>query len=621
MRVARSLAVCIVGALVAGGCDPARQPDARFVSIAEIKGFDPILCNDQYSSGAQIQVYEGLNEFHYLKRPLELVPLMAEAKPEISPDGLTYTFRIRDAVFQDDPCFPGGKGRKVTAQDFVWCWKRLMAVPSSTGTWIFDGKIKGLDAWKEEAQKVLEPLFDRVNEYYPVEAPQMRDVMAKEVKGLRAVDERTLRVEFVEPYPQFLWTTAMSYTVVYPHEMVEHYGVDLMNHPVGTGAYHVEDYWIFDRKIVFVRNPTWHGGTYPAEGAPGDPEHGVVSDADRGLLKDAGKKLPFLDRVEFVTVTESQPRWLKFLSGDLDRVQTERQIWAQSMTDKGELRPELAARGIKIQREPMSDVTFTSFNMDDPVIGHKADDRGRKIRQAMSLAYDSRFWVERMRNGFWGVPAHGPIPPGIAGYVPDADSPYSQHDVERAKRLLAEAGYPGGKGLPEFDYEDNGSDTVSKIGSDIFRNCMAEIGIRVNPHSNTWDQFDDKVKGRRAQIFGMAWGADYPDAQNFLQLFYGPFGSPNSNNSNYNNPAYDALYDRMKVMQPGPERDAVIRKMLAILDEDCPWSYTDHRVAYSYYRSWLLNFKYMDINPWLFKYYRVDAAEKARVLSNGGEAK
>src|SRR5262245_22966635 len=132
--------VALASALLCG-CDETSegksQPDARFVSIAEIKGFDPILCNDQYSSGAQIQVYEGLNEFHYLKRPLELVPLMSEGKPEISADGLTYTFKIRDAVFQDDVCFPGGKGRKVTAHDFVWCWKRLMAVPSSTGSWIF----------------------------------------------------------------------------------------------------------------------------------------------------------------------------------------------------------------------------------------------------------------------------------------------------------------------------------------------------------------------------------------------------------------------------------------------------------------------------------------------------
>lgn len=611
MRWARSLAVSIAAAGLCGGCEPSRQSDARFVSIAEIKGFDPILCSDQYSAGAQIQVYEGLSEFHYLKRPLELVPLLAAAPPEISPDGLVYTFHLRDAVFQDDPCFPDGKGRKVTAQDFVWCWKRLFAVPSSTGSWIFEGKIKGLDEWRVAAQKVLTPLFDRVNQHYPAEGPEMSAVMAQEVAGLRAVDEHTLRVELVEPYPQFMWTTAMPFTVVYPHEAIEKYGVDLMNHPVGTGPYSAEDYWIFDRKITFVRNPTWHGGTYPTEGSPGDKE--------AGLLDDAGKKLPLLDRVEFVTITESQPRWLQFLDGKLDRVQTEREIWSQSMDENGELKPELFAKGVRIDRAPMSDLAYTVFNMDDPVLGHAAGDRGRKLRQAMCLAYDQKLWIDRMRNGFWSVPAFGPVPPTVAGYLPDAKSRFATRDVDAAKRLLAEAGFPGGRGLPEFDYEMNGSDTVSRVGAEIWRNCMAEIGIRTNLHANTWDQFDEKVKGRRAQTFGVAWSADYPDAQNFLQLLYGPFGSPNSNGANYNNPVYDKLYDRMKVMQPGPARDDVIREMLAIVNEDCPWSYTDHRVAYSYFRSWLLNFKYMDVNPWLFKYYRVDAAEKARVLGGTGE--
>ena len=604
MKWARSLAVCVVAFAAGGGCEPSRQPDARFVSIAEIKGFDPIFCNDQYSSGAQIQVYEGLTEFHYLKRPLELVPLMAEAAPEVSPDGLVYTFKIRDAVFQDDACFADGKGRKVTAADFVWCWKRLMADPSSTGAWIFEGKIKGLDDWTTRARDTVRPIYDRINEHYPVESEAMRPVMAEEIPGLRAVDAKTLRVELTEPYPQFMWTTAMSFTVVYPREAVERYGLDFMNHPVGTGAYRVEDYWVFDRKIVLVRSPTWHGGTYPTEGEPGDRE--------AGLLDDAGRKLPFLDRVEFVTIVASSPRWLRFRDADVDRVETDKEIWAKSMTDDGKLRPELAAAGIVVQAQPMADATFTSFNMYDKVIGAPAGEKGRKIRQAMCLAYDQKQWIDVMRNGFWAVPAIGPVPPGLAGYVKDVPSPYTGRDVARAKRLLEEAGHPGGRGLPAFSYEMNNADAVTRTGAEIFQNCMREIGITVEVKANTWDQFDDKVKKKDAQIFGMAWGADYPDAQNFLQLFYGPNESPGPNNANYRNPEYDRLYDEMKLMQPGPARDDVIRKMLRVLNEDCPWNYTDHRIRYVYSWAWLKNFKYLDINPWLFKYYRVDGAEKAR---------
>jgi ABC-type transport system substrate-binding protein len=615
MRVVQPLAVCAAALALAGGCDEAKEPDARFVSVAEIKGFDPIFCNDQYSSGAQVQVYEGLFEFSYLKRPLALEPLLAAAMPEISPDGLVYTFKLRDAVFQDDPCFPGGKGRAVAAQDLVWCWKRLMADPSSTGAWIFEGKIKGLDEWAAKAQKrVREPdLFDRVNEHYAVESPLMAPIMAEEVAGLSAVDANTLRVELTEPYPQFMWTTAMSFTVAYPHEAVERYGIDFMNHPVGTGAYRVEDYWIFDHKITFVRNPTWHGGTYPAEGEPGDKE--------LGLLDDAGKALPFLDRIEFVTIVESQPRWLRFLAGNVDRVETEREIWEKAMTEKGELKRELADKGIWVQKQPMADIAFTSFNMDDAVIGAPAGERGRKVRQAMSLAFDQALWIKVMRNGFWAIPARGPVPPAVAGYVGDVGDSFTGHDVARARRLLEEAGYPGGRGIPALGYEAYSSDAVARTGDEIFRNSMKDIGIEVDIHSNTWDQFDDKVKKKAAQVFGMAWAADYPDAQNFLQLFYGPNESPGPNNSNYKNPAYDKLYDEMKLMQPGPARDDVIRKMLKILNEDCPWSYTDHRIRYSYSRSWLKNYKYQDINPWLFKYYRVDRADKARRVGAGDARK
>jgi oligopeptide transport system substrate-binding protein len=598
MRRTRLLATCLAAALAAGSCQPKDEPDARFVSVADIKGFDPVFCNDQYSAGAQVQVYEGLTEFAYLKRPVELVPLLAEATPEVSKDGLVYTFKIRDAVFQDDPCFPQGKGRKVLAQDFVWCWKRLMADPSSTGSWIFEGKIAGLDEWTKKAQAIVRPMYDRVNEHYPVEAPEMRAVMAESVAGLSAPDEHTLRVQLVEPYPQFMWTTAMPFTVVYPPEACTRYGIDLMNHPVGTGAYHVEDYWVFDKKITFVRNPTWHGGTYPADGSPGDRE--------AGLLDDAGKALPFLDRIEFVTIVESQPRWLRFLSGNLDRVETEREIWEKAMTPEGKLRKELADQGVVVRSEPMADIAFTSFNMKDQVFGAPAGERGKKIRQAMCLAMDQQLWIKVMRNGFWAVPAYGPVPPGLAGYLPDVKSPYVDRDVERAKKLLAEAGYPEGRGLPHFVYEMNGSDAVSRTGCEIFRNCMKDIGIDVELRANTWDQFDDKVKKQAAQVFGMAWSADYPDAQNFLQLFYGPNESPGPNNSNYRNADYDALYDQMKVMQPGAERDAVIRKMLLILNEDCPWSYTDHRIRFTYFHDWLKNYKYLDINPWLFKYYRID---------------
>jgi ABC-type transport system substrate-binding protein len=588
-------------------CAKAPEPDARFAAIAEIKGFDPAYTSDQYAAGAQFQVFEPLLEIHPLKRPFELMPCLAETAPEESADHLTFTFKIRDALFQDDACFPDGKGRKVTARDFVWCFKRLMAVPDSQMNWIFAGKIKGLDDWAAKAAKKLEELFDYRNRHYPFESPEMQDLVDEEVPGLRALDDRTLRIELAEPYPQFLWTLTMG--LVYPHEAVEKYGVEFQNHPVGTGPYHVDEFWIFDRKITFVRNPTWHGQTYPTEGGPGDRE--------AGRLDDAGKPLPFLDRVEFVVIRESQPRWLEFLDGRLDRIDVEKEIWDRAMTDDARLKPDLVARGVRFETERMGNVAYTAINLEDPVLGLPAGERGRKVRQAMSLAYDVDEWIRIMRNGRWGVAAVNPIPPGLYGSV-DVASPYAKRDLVRAKKLLEDAGYPGGEGLPTFRYEMYGTDTLVRNSAEIFVSEMKEIGVDVELVGNTWDQMIAKINDKKAQIFGMSYSQDYPDAQDFLQLFYGPNEAPGPNATNYKNPEYDALYKKMSVMQDSPERDEVIKKMVAMVNEDCPWIYADVRTNYSFLHPWLKDFKYSDINSWMFKYCRVDKAEKARRLGRDG---
>ncbi len=593
-----------------GGCEEEWKPDVRVVSTAMIKGFDPIGTGDTYSSGAQGQVFEGLYEYHYLKRPFELRPSIADGMPEVSEDGLTYTFKLKkDIVFQDADCFPGGTGRAVKADDFVYCLKRLMAVPSSTGSWVLQGKIAGLDEWAARCGQKLSEVYDIVNEYYPFEHPDVAPFIDEEVAGLRALDDHTLQITLVEPYPQFMWTLAMSYTVAYPREAVETYGMGVQTKPVGSGPYICKQYWPFDLKVQLERNPTYREDYYPSEGAPGDEE--------RGLLRDAGKRLPLADKVEIAIVQNASPRWLKFLEGQIDRVETEKDIWGEAMELDGTLREDVADAGIWVDIDSKADLAYTGFNMDDPIIGAPAGEKGKKIRQAICLAYDQQGWIKVMRNGFWSMPATGPIPPGMAGWV-DVVSPYSGRNVERAKELLAEAGYPEGRGLPVIEYELSGTTSVNRNGAEILRSSCAEIGIELKLNGQTWDQFTDKVRDKNAQMFGMAWIADYPDAQNFLQLFYGPYESPGSNGSNYKNPAYDALYNRMKLMQPGPERDVIIREMVAIVNEDCPWSYTDYRVQYTYLQEWLQNFKFHSINTFPLKYYGVDRDARQKRI---GEAR
>ncbi len=609
----RTLALSCALAAPLVGCERPPPVDARFVSVAAIKGFDPIDSGDVYASGAQSQVYEGLLQYHYLKRPVELIPCLAAEMPTVSDDGLVFTVKLRrDAVFQDNECFEGGKGRLLTAHDVVYCIKRFMGVPSSTGSWLLEDRIVGLDAWAERAGKKLGTLFDAVNEYYPYEHPDMAALRDEEVPGLLALDDFTVRFTLTKPFPQFLYTLAMSYTAVYPHEALDHYGMTLHLHPVGTGPYRVEEYWPPDKKILFERNPTFRGEAYPTEGGPGDVE--------AGLLDDAGRSLPFLDRIEFVVIEAPQPRWLRFASGDIERVETEQDIWQEAMIrDTDELRPELVEQGIRVSVATKTDLAYFAFNMEDEILGVPAGERGRKVRQAICLAYDQAQWIKVMRNGYWATPAFGPLPPTVQGFV-EVRSPYAGRDVERARQLLIEAGYPGGEGLAPLEYELSGVSTTSRKGAEIFKQSMREIGLDVNLNGQTWDQFLNKVRQKKAQMFGMAWLADYPDAENFLQLFYGPNESPGPNNSNYANPEYDKLYERFAVMTMGPERNEVVKEMLDVMYEDCPVSFTDYRIQYTYTQPWLRNFKFLQFTNWAFKYYDVDQDEKARRLGTDGRS-
>ena len=221
MNKLKILSILTISFILFGACTKKRDLDSKVLNIsvkAKIKGMDPIYANDMYSSNEVARVYEGLLEYHYLKRPYTLIPNLAEAMPTVSSDGLTYTFKIKKGVvFQDDAAFEGGKGRELVAEDFVYSIKRL-ADPKlqALGWWILDGKIKGLNEWREKHtdSKVVD--YDET------------------VEGLKAIDKYTLKFKLTKPFPQFLYSLAMPFTFVVAKEVLSHYGKEFLNHPVGT---------------------------------------------------------------------------------------------------------------------------------------------------------------------------------------------------------------------------------------------------------------------------------------------------------------------------------------------------------------------------------------------------
>ena len=585
--------------LFLSGCGPGQldhQAEGEMVAYAptaRLRGFDPVKAGDTASAAAIAKVYEGLLQYAYLDRPYRVEPLLAAAMPEVSPDGLTYTFTLREGIyFQDDPCFKktDGQGRELVAEDFVYSIKRVADVKTeSTGFWAFNDRIVGLNEFRERSTRA------DVTDY---------DVS---VEGLQALDRYTLKITLTRPYPQLLWVLTMHYGFAVPREAVEYYQKELghpefVNHPVGTGPFVLKE-WKRNYRIEFVRNPKWRETgrveTYPTTGEPIDHQ--------LGLLEMAGQQVPFLDRIVQFVVGDASTTWLMFLTGQFGISGIARDNWEVATTENMGLSEDLKVRGIKMYNSEELSVFYVGFNMDDPILGNN-----KKLRQAMSCALNTPEWVKFHHDRV--VRPVGPIPPGVAGYK-DMESPFA-FNLEKAKQLLAEAGYPGGVN-PEtgsaltFEMSIGNAQTPEmRQSAELFNSHMDKIGIKIKPDYSNWPTFLDKLDRRQVQLYRLGWIADYPDAENFLQLFYGPNSSPGPNHSNYSNPEFDVLYEKVRVMQDSPMRTKLYEDMAELIIEDCPWIFLHTQLSTVLTHDFIGNYKPHDFPYGMVKYRTIDQAKR-----------
>jgi len=594
--VLRFLALAIV-VIAFTSCTTKTDSNPNVLNLAtsqKIKGMDPALAQDKYSSDEIVKVYEGLLQFHPLKRPYVLEPLLAEALPIVSKDKLKYTFKIRKGVrFHDDKAFPEGKGREVTAKDFEYSLKRL-ADPKvqSTGWWLLENRVKDLDEWRKKITDSKEPTnYDEL------------------VEGLKAIDSHTLQIELKAPFPQFLYALAMPYSMVVAKEVVDHYKAEFINHAVGTGPFTLETYKP-NEVLVYKKNSNYWDAVYPSEGEPGDQE--------KGLLDDAGKKLPLVDGINVRVIVEEQPLWLHFLRGEIDSSGIPKDSFGKAVRPKDSSKPltydnlalsdELQSKGIDLSTAVNMDFTYTAFNtqsVDFPQLKEK------KVRQAISLALDDKESIQKFYNGM-ATSAQTPIPPGVNGYDPEFKNPYRTGDLDKARKLLADAGYPGGKGFPVLPY-DTVSSATSRQMADYVVKQLDQIGIKVSINSSTWPQLLERVQNRQTQLWGIAWGADYPDAENFLQLFYGPNSQPGGmNGSYYQNKEFDKIFEKARVMEDSPARTELYKKLGRMIAEDAPVIMGLHRIAVGLRHPWIKNAKHDEFSMNRAKYLRIDLDVKKK---------
>ena len=498
------------------------ENDVLRVPLREnIATFDPANAYDTISIEVISQSLEQLYQYHYLDRPYRLEPLLAKGMPRIDKGGTRYTIELKRGIrYHDDPAF-GGRIRHLQAIDFVHQIKRIaLTTTKSNGWFLFKGLIVGLDDFRERAK-------------------HYRDILKLPVSGLQtSADQGTLTVQLTRPFPQFQYVLAMTFSTPVPYEAIRHYQNNLNEHMVGTGPFQLLQ-WKRNHSVTMVKNPHYRHSTYPAQG---DEEARA-----RGMLADAGKALPFLSRIEFTLLAEAQTRWLNFLSGKIDTILIPKDNFNTAITAQGELSPALTAKDIVLDIAPTLYHFWVSFNMNHPILG-----KNRKLRQAIAHAIDVDKYIALFTNNV-GQRSHSIFVPGIRGHDPQTRASF-RYDLQRAKQLLQEAGYPGGSGLPRFTYDVRGQATFNRQHGEFIKMALQQIGLQIDVISNTFPGFLKKLREGKLQIFNDGWGLDYPDAENAALLLHSDNHPPGPNAASYNNPEVDRLIDELKLLPDGEKK-------------------------------------------------------------------
>ncbi|MFG6466086.1 ABC transporter substrate-binding protein [Roseateles sp. BYS87W] len=532
--------------------------------------------------------------------------------------------------------------REVVADDFVYALKRHASPRQEAPVAaVFSEHLLGMKDYmalvRRESERQLKGLPENL-----ADKPFL-DLRQWPLAGAEAVNDHLLRIRLKGRYPQWQYWMATNFTAPIPWEVDAFYAQPGMaarslgwnRWPVGTGPFMMTTYEQ-DRRHVMSRNPNYRVDTYPCEGAPGD--------AEAGRLADCGKRLPFVDRVVAINIKEQVPIKELFKQGHLDLPEMDRADWGVNLAvdrdDSDEVRAFFEQRGFQL---PMTvDITnwYLGFNWLDPVVGRgdtpEQQRRNRALRQAISIAIDWEEGYGRIFRAKGGDAAHGPIPPGVFGSregQPGQFNPVT-HRLENgqpvrrpladALKLMEEAGYPGGRdaatGKPlvlNYDFQRVVTPEL-KAENDWLVRQFAKLGIQLDIRATDFNQFQEKVLKGKHQIFWWGWFADYPDAENFLFLLYGPNSKSRfegENTANYDNPEFNRLYRRLQQLEDGPEKAAVMAQMTDIVRQDAPWAWGYWSYSAVAYQRWVHNGKPGVVVRDRARYLRVDVDERARSVA------
>ncbi len=533
MKKLRNIALCAIVLLSA--CSHHRHEDKmifRYNESAGIATLDPAFAKDQSIIWPCRQLYNGLVE---LDTALQVQPSIAK-NWTISADGLVYTFTLRDDVyFHNNELFGKDSTRRVVAQDFVYSFGRITNPDvASPGAWVLAG-----------------------------------------VESTDAPNDSTFVVRLKEPFAPFISLLGMVYCSVVPHEVVEHYGKDFRSHPCGTGPFRFQ-YWKEGVKLVFRRNPLYF-------------EFDTNQSSTTSELQTPNSelnRLPYLDAVAITFIVDRQTVFLEFIKGNLDFMNSlDASYKDELLNPDGTLRDKYASR-IRMESTPYLNTEYLGFNLSTSLLDRRhpagtavtaefdettpnsklrTPSSELKLRQAINYGFDRRKMMRYLRNNIGEPGVYGFIPCGLPGA---AAEPIYEYDPERAKQLLAEAGFPGGKGLPKLKL----STTANYLDlCKYIQQQLGLLGLDVQVDVNPPAALREQIAQGKADWFRGSWVADYPDAENYLSLFYSPNRAPaGPNYTRFNNSEFDRLYEQARSCTDPERREALYRRMDNLVMQQAP---------------------------------------------------
>ncbi len=476
----------------------------RYNEAAGITSLDPAYSRNLSNIWACNQLFNGLVE---LDDSLMIKPSIAKSW-EISEDGTSYHFHLRnDVYFHDHTSFSDGKGRKVKASDFQYSFRRIAdPATASPGSWVFSS--------------VVDPLGE----------------------GFHAPDDSTFTIKLKKPFPPFLGILTMKYCSVVPFEIVDALGKDFRMAPSGTGPFQFK-YWKEGVKLVFRKNPVYF---------------------ERDL---EGEPLPYLDAVSITFLMDKQSAFLEFVKGNLDFISgMDPSYKDELLTPDGQLNPKYRSRFYLI-KEPYLNTEYLGFLLDEKKTSENNPLLDLRIRKAINYGFDRKHMIRYLKNNIGTPGLYGMIPPGLPSFQKNMMFGYD-YQPDSTRKLLADAGYPYGEGLPDIHLATT-SDYLDLCR--FIQHQLGELGINIRISVNPPATNAQLVGTSRLDFFRASWIADYPDAENYLSLFYGKNFSPaGPNYTHFSNSEFDALYLKAQRTFINEDRYELYRKMNNLTMREAP---------------------------------------------------